>query len=120
MAAPIPDAVRDTLTKDSFMKTCCVCGEVPQWHHAIIHAGSAVNEAWAIVPLCAKHHKEVNKKSVQDVIEWVAMNRATPEELTILSSVIDYKSKLTWLNSKYGDFTAKKIPYHYANARVKN
>lgn len=82
------------------------CGGRITWEHALIHAGKQINEAWAIVFLCERHHAvntyqdggELNKeKNV-----WLALNQATDEELEKYSKAINYKELRERLNNIYG------------------
>lgn len=69
MRLPIPQEMRDFLSKDPFMRLCVVgseCSGRVEWHHAFMYAGKRINEVWAILPLCKHHHEHINKK-VQDI-----------------------------------------------------
>lgn len=51
--------MRAVLKADPFMRMCIVAHECEgkvEWHHAFMYAGKRVNEVWAILPLCKKHH----------------------------------------------------------------
>lgn len=65
MRSPIPKEMREQLSEDPFMKRCALwdseCEVRIEWHHAISYAGKRVNELWAIIPLCTKHHREESK-----------------------------------------------------------
>lgn len=76
--------------------------------HALIYGGKQIDEAWAIVFLCARHHSVdewqdgglLNKeKNV-----WVALNQATDSELRQYSKAIDYVRMREVLNKKYGNY----------------
>lgn len=76
------------------------------WEHAIIFDGKQLNEKWAIIPLCEWHHA-VNKHQDggdlnKEMNVWVAVNRATSEELIAVSKAIDYLQLRERLNEKYG------------------
>lgn len=74
----------------------------------MIYAGKKIQEPWAIIPLCARHHavdffqdagtmkKEKNK--------WVALNRASDEELVRFSKIVDLKRERERLNEVYGTY----------------
>lgn len=113
MAAPIPPDVLKKLKADPFMKTCCVCGATPQWHHQIISAGKSLNKAWAILPLCAAHHRSVNRRKIHQLMDWVVLNRATDSEIEACSSIMNYKARKKWLNKQYGEFCSKKIAQYH-------
>jgi hypothetical protein len=84
------------------------------WEHTLIFSGKQIDEVWAIIKICARHHSVdewqdgglLNKeKNV-----WVALNRATDEELRRYSKAIDYLKLKEKLNKKYGS-------YSYTNTR---
>jgi len=56
---PIPIDLREQISKDPFMKKCIYagCPREPEWEHAWLYAGKQINEWWAIVPVCAHHHR---------------------------------------------------------------
>lgn len=77
--------------------------------HTLIYAGRQIDEVWAIIKICAWHHSVdefqdgggLNKeKNI-----WVALNRATDEELLKYSKAIDYIKYRKLLNKKYGKRT---------------
>ena len=80
---PIPPRVRAEMAEDPFYKACCLgpenCAGRIEWHHVFIYAGRQVNEKWAIVPACHRHHEAaaVYNRDFQKV----ALSRATPEDL---------------------------------------
>lgn len=83
------------------------------WEHALIYAGRQIDEAWAIIKLCEKHH---GVNSYQDVTAvdkersiWVALNKATDKELLQYSKVINYVKERKRLNEKYGVWTPPKF-----------
>ena len=114
----IPAAVKAAILDDVFYEQCCLrhtdhgsCGGRITWEHAIIYAGRQLNEKWAIIPLCEKHH---GVNSYQDVTAvkkelsvWVAVNMATDDELLAVSKAVNYVRERERLNNKYGVY----IPY---------
>ena len=75
--------------------------------HVFKFAGSQNQAKWTIISLCAKYHgvDEFQDNGLLDknVNEWVALNRATQEELQEVStSAEDYYHKLGYLNKKFG------------------
>jgi len=81
------------------------CSKVLTWEHAIIYAGSQLDAAWAIVKLCERHHGvnqyldggDLNKeKNI-----WLALLRATDDELIAISKAEDYIALRERLNKKY-------------------
>lgn len=74
--------------------------------HAIIFAGKQLQMEWAILDICAFHHgvneyQDTGKLDKEKHI-WIALNRATDEELRAISKAVDYKQKREYLNNKYG------------------
>lgn len=83
--------------------------------HAMIYAGSKVQERWAIIPCCAKHHgvdqfQDGPGEAPKEVRMWVALNRATEDELRAISKAVDYIARKRYLNEKYGQYIAPPIP----------
>ena len=74
--------------------------------HALIYAGKQIDEAFAIVLLCARHHA-VDKYQDggdldKDKNKWIALNQASDEELIKYSKVINYLRERDRLNEQYG------------------
>jgi len=58
---PIPQKLKQEIINDQFYKICIRekthnCGGRITWEHAIIFAGKQINEKWAILPVCERHH----------------------------------------------------------------
>lgn len=76
------------------------------WEHTLIFAGRQIDEVWAIIKLCEYHHA-VNihqdgcgmdkQKNI-----WIALNRATDDELKKYSKSVDYIKMRDRLNKIYG------------------
>ena len=81
------------------------------WEHAIIYAGRQVDEPWAIIKLCARHHAVDEWQDKGDLQKeknvWIALNRATDDELRRISKVVDYLRERERLNKKYGHYIAR-------------
>jgi len=81
------------------------------WEHSIIYAGRQLDEAWAIIKLCEKHHSVNMFQDTglldKEINEWIALNRATTEELRRISKAENYLLKRERLNKKYGIFGKK-------------
>lgn len=76
------------------------------WEHALIYAGKQIDEPWAIIKICARHHS-VDQYQDCGLLDkeknvWVSLNRATTEELQAYSKVINYGYEKKRLNKKYG------------------
>lgn len=86
--------------KDGFCK-----GRIT-WEHALTYAGKQIDEVWAIIFLCEYHHA-VNKYQDMGALNknknvWIALNRATDEELKKYSKAIDLIKQREYLNKIYG------------------
>lgn len=74
--------------------------------HAMYYAGKQIQADWAILDICAFHHGVdrfqdgggMNKEKHV----WIALNRASREELEAISKVIPYIRERDRLNAKYG------------------
>lgn len=75
------------------------------WEHALIYAGRQIDEVWAIIKLCAYHHGVDEFQDCGDLQKeknvWIALNRATDDELRKYSKAINYIELRTKLNDKY-------------------
>lgn len=82
--------------------------------HAVYYAGKKVQLKWAIPPICAKHHGvdsyQDGGTAAKEIREWVALNRATDEELFSKSKVVNQARRRDYLNGKYGVYVAPPIP----------
>ena len=63
---PIPIKLREQIANDPFMRSCIYkgCPNPPEWEHSFLYGNRQINEWWAIVPVCAYHHrgKGLNKE----------------------------------------------------------
>lgn len=83
--------------------------------HALIHAGKKIQEKWAIIPCCAAHHgvdayQDASTETAKDVRVWVALNRASDEDLVRFSKAVNYIRMRSYLNDKYGSYVPPPIP----------
>ncbi len=80
--------------------------------HALIYAGRQIDEPWAIIKLCARHHGVDGWQDRGDLNKeknvWIALNKATDEELQKYSKVIDYIRERRRLNDKYGVYRPQR------------
>lgn len=121
MADKIPSEVLEQLISDDFMKQCCICGSSNrQFHHHFEYGRKAINEAWCILPLCHKHHQDVRNIQYKELLDWIMYHRATQDELDRYSNVTNHKKRRDWLDSKFGDYSPRKIKQHYANIYSKD
>jgi hypothetical protein len=76
--------------------------------HSLIYASRQIDEAWAIVFLCAYHHAVDEYQDGGDLQKeknvWIALNQATDEELKKYSKAINYIRMRDILNLKYGKY----------------
>lgn len=104
----IPLDLLSKILKDNFYKKCCISGLTPvQLHHNFIFGGRQVNESWAILPLHKSVHDKANERELRDKLDWIMLNRATPQDLIRHSKVIDLKYRKKLLNKKFGTFPEK-------------
>lgn len=92
--------LRQTALHDHFCQPDPRNGKMIEWEHAIIHAGKQVQEKWAVIPICWYVHR--GDGLVKEINVWLALNRATDEELRRHSRAIDYIRYRERLNKKYG------------------
>jgi len=106
---------REQMAQDPFYKKCARhadghCDGRITWEHVLIFAGKQVNEPWAIIPLCEYHHAIGKHQDGGNLLKeknvWIALNRATDDELRAISKVIPYLNMRQRLNAIYG--TPKK------------
>ncbi|MDY0388544.1 MAG: hypothetical protein RBT65_15760 [Methanolobus sp.] len=81
---PIPQKLKQEIINDQFYKICIRekthnCGGRITWEHAIIFAGKQINEKWAILPVCERHHGVNSYQDRGDIDkrfhEWMALTR---------------------------------------------
>lgn len=114
----VPLALKNQLAVDPEYSRCALPGDEHNgrvtWEHAIIFANRQLQERWAIVPICAKHHEVDLYQDAhtmdKDRNRWVALNRATDDELQAISKVIDYQREKARLNAKFGQYEAPPVP----------
>lgn len=114
MAEKIPTKVLKNLLADEFMQQCCICGDThKQFHHQFEYARKAVNEEWCILPLCAKHHAMVREREFRRLLDWIMLSRCPQDRLDFYSKkVMDYKSKLKWLEMIFSKFSPRNLEHH--------
>lgn len=101
----IPKQMRDKMSQDKFYLKCCIADETcsgrTEWHHNLIYAGKRQNELFCILPVCHSHHEREKDRKIGDKLDWIMYNRATEED-KLKYPRINWKQKLSFLNSKYG------------------
>lgn len=74
--------------------------------HAIIYAGKQLQEEWSILPICEFHHGVNNFQDRGNLNKekhvWIALNRASDDELIAISKNVPYLDLRQRLNVKYG------------------
>lgn len=113
----IPKKLRSELAGDPYYKSCSraglhghECAGRITWEHAMYFAGKQINKRWCIIPLCAKAHNvdewqdrgDMNKS----INEWIALNRASQEEILEVSKSRDYFLHRGFLNRRFGAYVA--------------
>lgn len=113
----VPRWLRRKLQLDPFYERCALkgygaCDGRITWEHAVIYAGRQVNEEWALVPLCERHHAVGTYMDAgtmdKERNEWVALNRADESTLRGFSKAVDLVRKRDVLNGKFGVYKIKK------------
>lgn len=58
------------------------CSGRTEWHHVWTYAGKQINEVWAIVGACHRHHEMVKEDpAVRMAFESCSLALAAPEDL---------------------------------------
>lgn len=90
-----------------------VCGGRNTWEHALIFAGRQIQERFAIINVCAAAQEVYEFQDAHTMDKernrWVALNRATEEELSRYSRAINYFHERDRLNEKFGPYLAPEI-----------
>lgn len=109
---PISAKNKAIIKKDEYYKTCArkndktsYCGGRITIEHALIYAGRQLDELYALVPLCARHHAVDKYQDGGDLCKdknvYLALIRATDEELRAISKAKDYIRERKRLGDKY-------------------
>jgi len=106
---PISKRVREILDQEPDVCALQVfggCAGRITREHALIYAGKQIDEPWAIVKICSRHHSvdEYQDGGLLDKEKnvWVALNKATDDQLRQYSKAVDYIALKKRLNTKYG------------------
>ena len=109
----IPAKLKKELLVDPEYKKCALfgyheCDGRITFDHTIIFAGRQVQARWAIIPVCARGHEVDGYQDAhtmdKDMNRWVALNRATDDELRAVSRAVDYIRERARLNAVYGPY----------------
>lgn len=97
-----------------------ICGGRITRSHDVFVAGKKVQRKWAIPPLCAKghgvdHYQDAHTEESPRLRLWVALNRATDEELMEYpkARLIEERERL---NKEFGVYVPPPIPYEFVLA----
>ena len=106
---PIPLELREQIAKDPFMKKCIYagCPREPEWEHAWIYAGKQINEWWAIVPVCAYHHRGKGLDKAYN--QYRSIIRIDISEIIKKYPNKDWLRINNYLNRKYGQIKTNII-----------
>lgn len=110
----IKPKLKNDMANDPYYKVCAryhalhdhICspdplnGKLIEWEHALIYAGKQINEKWAIIPICYEVHR--GRLLNKEINVWIALNRATDDELRQYSKAENYIHTRDRLNEKYG------------------
>lgn len=111
---------RTTMKDSGTYDICCLkgydgheCAGRTTWEHTLIFKGQKLQEPWSIIPLCAKYHGVDEFQDAGNLNKelniWVALNRATDQDLMKISKAVDYIRLRSFLNSKYGVWVQKSL-----------
>lgn len=86
---PIPLKMRAELEEEPRMKRCALvglefgsCDGRVEWDHQWIYAGKQINEKWALLGVCSKHHYDKNgNQLLKESLARKSLNLATEEDL---------------------------------------
>lgn len=120
----IPQRIRREMEADPEYRRCALLGLLPALigpcagritrEHALYYSSKKVQEKYAIPPICAKHHGVDEYldggTASKEIRVWVALNRATEDELRSISKVINYTRERDRLNEIYGQYIYPPIP----------
>lgn len=92
----IPEKLGQEMSEDPYYQICARengdCGGRMTWEHVFLYAGKQIQEKWAIIPLCWRHH--LGDKLVKKINREIALRRATLEDLGGYPNLIPLKQRL--------------------------
>lgn len=91
MTKPIPKGMNREFNRDPFFSKCCLAkahagpceGRIERHHNfeTYQHGNKGrLNEPWAILPVCKRHHDMARTSAVKEKLDYVMLARA-PEEV---------------------------------------
>ena len=108
---PISSKNKAIIDSDPYYKVCArhldgSCDGRITIEHALIFRGKQIDELWNFVPLCEYHHAvgkyQDGGNLIKEINVWIALNRATVDELREVSKVVPYINMRERLNKLYG------------------
>jgi hypothetical protein len=102
---------REIIAADQYYRSCARsdegnCRGRVTIEHSIIYAGRQIDDLWSLLPICEYHHGVNKFQDGGDMNKekhvWLALNRATDDELRKYSKAVDYIALRERLNKKYG------------------
>lgn len=108
---PIPLKMRNEMSNDPFYQRCCVTGKASgkiDFHHNLIFAGRQVNEKFCILPLSREIHDRVHEEPFKGIVDWIMLNRASEDELTMFSKARSLRFERDRLNRELGIWRENK------------
>lgn len=114
------DALREEVTNDPEYQVCMlsgyhVCEGRLTNEHALYYDKKKIQKKFAIVKVCASGHgvdqyQDAPTELPKDMREWVALSRATDEEIRSISKAVNYTQRLKYLEGKYGVYVPPAAP----------
>ena len=99
---PIPEQLRDEMSKDKYYKKCCLCKSSPvQWHHNLVFASKQVNEKECILPVCERCHNLARNTETKEKLDLIMLTRMSPEQMTKYSKAVNLFQRYNYLTRKY-------------------
>jgi len=83
----IPEKLKNDMLSDPYYERCCLryesaCSQKIDLHHNLIHAGKQVNEKFAILPVCRKHHNALEgDTTLKRTCDEIMRKRATDKQI---------------------------------------
>lgn len=106
----IPPKIRAQIDQDPYYKVCARkdegnCQGRITIEHVLIFAGRQIDDLWNLLPICEYHHGVNKFQDGGDLNKekhlWIALNRATDEELAKYSKATNYHKEKERLNKIY-------------------
>jgi len=108
---PISNENKEIINSNPYFKVCARkdegnCGGRITIDHTIIYGGKQLDELWSLVPVCEYHHAVGKFQAGGDLNRekhvYIALQRATDDQLRAISKAVDYIALRDRLRVKYG------------------